>query len=417
MKRTFCPQIVSIFKSGYSAKLFFNDLIAGTITGVVALPLAIAFSIASGLSPEQGLYTAIIAGFLISLLSGSKVQIGGPTGAFIVIVSGIVAKYGVSGLLISTIMAGVMMILMGALRLGNAVKFIPYSVTLGFTSGIAMLIALSQLPALMEVKSLSLSFSSLYSSFNPWSLLLGIGTIVIIQLWPRVTSKIPGSMIALVLGTLLVKAFSLPVETLFTRFGEINSSFPSMTIPEFVPERILQLLPSAISIAMLGAIESLLSAVVADQMTGEKHRSNTELIAQGIANIISPVFAGMPATGAIARTATNIKNGGKTPIAGIVHASVLLFIVLCCGNLAALIPMPVLAGILLVVSAKMSEINKFIQSIKAFNSDTYVMLITFLLTVFIDLTVAIPVGIITAFLLKFSSKRFNVWKDNRSLNT
>lgn len=405
MHREFEPQLVSVLREGYSRKTFFADLTAGTITGIVALPLAIAFGIASGATPQQGLFTAIIAGALISILSGSRVQIGGPTGAFIVIVYSIISQHGMDGLILATIMAGVMLVFMGAGRLGGVIKFIPYPVTLGFTSGIAAIIALTQLRDFfgLPIENLPAEFLpkiEVYAqnagAINYQALLIGALTIFVIRYWSRLFPRLPGSLIAVLSCTALVFLFGLNVETIGSRFGEIKTGFPALQFPEITIDRIVQLFPAALAIAMLGAIESLLSAVVADGMTGGRHRSNIELVAQGVANIVTPLFGGIPSTGAIARTATNVKNGGRTPFAGIIHALVLLLIVIFLGRFAALIPMAVLAGVLLMVSLGMSEYHLFIKMFRAPKSDVCVMLCTFLLTVFLDLTVAIPAGMILA---------------------
>lgn len=400
----FRPKIIDTLKD-YNKDLFFRDLIAGIIVGVVALPLAIAFAIASGVSPEKGLFTAIIAGFVISALGGSRVQIGGPTGAFIVIVYGIVQQFGVNGLIVATFMAGIILIIMGVAKLGNAIQFIPYPLIVGFTSGIALIIFSSQMKDLFGLhmgsvpadfidkwKSYSLNISSIHIP----AVAIGLSTILIVFLWPKVTHKIPGSLIAIILTTLTVYFFHLPVETIGSRFGAIPSTFPSPVVPNINLAIIQELIRPAFTIALLGSIESLLSAVVADGMTRGNHRSNTELIAQGAANLCSAVFGGIPATGAIARTATNIKNGGKTPVAGIIHALTLLTTVLFIGKLAALIPMATLAGILIVVAYNMSEWENFLSVLKGSKSDAAVLLCTFLLTVFIDLTVAIEIGIVLA---------------------
>ncbi|MEQ8764859.1 MAG: SulP family inorganic anion transporter [Planctomycetota bacterium] len=382
-----------------------SDLSAGVIVGIVALPLAIAFAIASGVKPEQGLYTAVIAGFVISVLSGSRVQIGGPTGAFIVIVYGIVREHGYEGLAIATVMAGGLLILMGLARLGSVIRFVPYPVTIGFTAGIALIIAASQLPDLLglHVPDMPADFlgklaacTENLTTVNPWSIGGGLLTVAIITLWPRLTHRIPGSLVAIVVTTALVPLFDLPLETIGTRFGSVPSQFPSPSLPSFDLADVRELFPSALTIALLAAIESLLCATVADGMIGTRHRSNMELIAQGAANILSPLFGGIPATGAIARTATNIKNGGRTPIAGMTHAVVLLLIMLFFGSWAARIPICTLAGILLVVAYHMSEWRVFARLFRSPRSDVLVLMTTFLLTVLIDLTVALEAGIILA---------------------
>ena len=401
---TFRPKIVDTLKN-YSKAQFYKDAIAGVIVGVVALPLAIAFAIASGVSPEKGLFTAIIAGFIISALGGSRVQIGGPTGAFIVVVYGIVQQYGVNGLVIATFIAGILLIIMGMVRLGNSIKFIPYPLIIGFTTGIAVIIFSSQVKDFLGLKmgnvpadfiSKWLAYGHQASSINLYAVAIAGFTLLAISVWPRVTHKVPGSLIAIILTTLAVHFFKLPVETIGSRFGAIPSSLPAPVIPGVSFATIQHLIRAAFTIAMLGSIESLLSAVVADGMTGGNHRSNTELIAQGVANICSSLFGGIPATGAIARTATNIKNGGRTPVAGIIHALTLLIIMIFVGKWAALIPMATLAGVLVVVAWHMSETKSFLSILRGSKSDAAVLLTTFLLTVFVDLTVAIEIGMILA---------------------
>ncbi|MFH1378547.1 MAG: sulfate permease [Planctomycetota bacterium] len=405
MKEVVEPQLVEVLKEGYSTQKFFNDLMAGVITGIVALPLAIAFAIASGVAPEQGIYTAIIAGFIISALGGSRVQIGGPTGAFIVIVYGIVAKYGIDGLALSTIMAGFILLVMGFARLGSIIKYIPYPVTIGFTSGIATIIAVTQVRDIagLEMEKVPAEFIekiseyiAFSSTFNPLALAIGGVALLILLLWPKVTHRVPGSIIAILVTTLIVYLFDLPVETIGKRFGDMPTGLPVPRVPDVSWARMVELLPSAFTIALLAAIESLLSAVVADGMTGGRHRSNMELLAQGVANIASPLFGGIPATGAIARTATNIKNGGRTPFAGIIHAVTLLLIMLFFGRLVALIPMASLAAVLLLVSYNMSEWRIFRRLLKSPRSDMSVLIATFLLTIFVDLTVAIGIGLVLA---------------------
>lgn len=409
MSRKKCiPKMVTCFKEGYSLSLLRADVLAGLIVGVVALPLGIAFAIASGVRPEQGLYTAVVAGLLISLLSGSRFQIGGPTGAFVVLVFSVVTKFGYSGLAVATCLAGVIMLLMGALRLGTVIQYIPYPVTIGFTSGIALIIFSGQLGDFLGVTLTGASPKCLprlvavaqgLPHMNFWALGMGLVTILLIVFWPRVNKKIPGSIIALLLLSVVTQLFHLPVETIGDRFGAIPVGFPMPHFPMFDWSRLGELLPFSISIALLGSIESLLSAVVADGMTSTRHRPNMELIAQGVANIFSPLFGGIPATGAIARTATNIKNGARSPIAGIVHALTLLAILLFCGKWAALIPIPVLAGLLIVVAYNMGEWHLFVRIMKKCRSDMTVLLVTFLLTVLLDLTVAIQAGIVLAALL------------------
>jgi SulP family sulfate permease len=413
----FRPKLIDTLK-GYNRQQFSRDLMAGLIVGIVALPLAIAFAIASGVSPEKGLVTAIIAGFIISAIGGSKVQIGGPTGAFIVIVYGIVQVHGVSGLIIATFMAGVMLIIMGLAKLGSVIKFIPHPLIIGFTSGIALIIFSSQLKDLLglQMGNVPADFIDKWSAYiqhlsmiNIQAVIIALVTIFIIVVWPKVTHKIPGSLIALLVTTAAVQAMHLPLETIGSKFGNIPSTLPNPVIPSLDISTIRELVQPAFTIALLCGIESLLSAVVADGMTSGNHRSNMELIAQGTANIFSSLFGGIPATGAIARTATNVKNGGRTPVAGIVHAITLLLIMLFVGKLAALIPMATLAGILVVVAYNMCEWQNFVSVLKGPRSDAAVLITTFLLTVLIDLTVAIEIGMVLAVFLfmrkmiKFSS--------------
>ncbi|NOU36413.1 MAG: sulfate permease [Kiritimatiellaceae bacterium] len=402
------PQILTCYRSGYSLKRFANDLIAGLITGIVALPLAIAFGIASGVTPEQGLYTAIIAGFIISFFSGSQVQIGGPTGAFIVIVYGIVQHYGVAGLTVATLMAGVMLVLMGVCRLGSVLKYLPYPLIIGFTTGIAVLIAVTQIPAFLGMKLEKFpgefigkleAIGTHLHLIDPLSSALGLLALLIMIIWPRITRRVPGSLVAILVTTLLVTLLKLPVETIGSRFGGVPNHLPAFAFPAVSLELMRGLFQPALTIALLAAIESLLSAVVADGMTGQRHRSNMELVAQGIANIASPLFGGIPATGAIARTATNIKNGGTTPLAGIVHAITLLLILLFFGHYAALIPMCALAAVLLIVAYNMSEWHFFVKLFYSPRSDILVLLTVFFLTVFADLTVAIQTGVVLSALL------------------
>ena len=402
------PQVFTCYRSGYSLKHFANDLIAGLITGIVALPLAIAFAIASGVSPEQGLYTAIIAGFIVSFFSGSQVQIGGPTGAFIVIVYGIVQQYGMAGLTVATLMAGMMLLLMGVCRLGSVLKYLPYPLIIGFTTGIAVIIAVTQIPAFLgiQIEKFPSEFIGKLEAIganihlmDPLSAALGLLALLIMIIWPRVTRRVPGSLIAILVTTLLVSLLKLPVETIGSRFGEVPNHLPVFIFPSVSFELMRNLFQPALTIALLAAIESLLSAVVADGMTGQKHRSNMELVAQGIANVVCPLFGGIPATGAIARTATNIKNGGTTPLAGIVHAITLLLILLFFGHYAALIPMSALAAVLLIVAYNMSEWHFFVKLFYSPRSDVLVLLTVFLLTVFADLSVAIQTGVVLSALL------------------
>jgi SulP family sulfate permease len=400
----FTPKLFTTLKD-YSAKQFTADLTAGIVVGIVALPLAIAFAIASGVSPEKGLFTAIIAGFIISALGGSRVQIGGPTGAFIVIVYGIVQKYGVDGLTVATLIAGFMLILMGLFRLGSLIKFIPYPLIVGFTSGIALIILTSQVKDFLGLKMGNvpadfiekwIAYFEHFNFISIYAILLSLSTVLITVYFSKITHRIPGSLIAILLCTAAVGIFHFPVETIGSRFGTIPSSLPAPHLPGIDWKTIQFLIRPAFTIAMLGAIESLLSAVVADGMIGGNHKSNMELVAQGVANIVSPIFGGIPATGAIARTATNVKNGGRTPIAGITHALTLFIILMFVGKWVTLIPISCLAGILVVVAYNMSEWRSFISVIKSSKSDTVVLLSTFLLTVFVDLTSAIEIGMVLA---------------------
>ena len=408
LRAEFTPKLVTVLREGLSRQQLTRDLMAGIIVGVVALPLAIAFAIASGVKPEQGLYTAIIAGFLISALSGSRVQIGGPTGAFIVIVYGIVEKYGYDGLATATMLAGGLLIIMGLARLGTVIKFIPHPVTVGFTAGIALIIMVGQIrdffglqmekvPA--EFPEKVAAFAEHFGSLNPWAAVIAASTILTILLWPRLTHRVPGSLVAILVTTAAVQLLNIPVETIGSRFGSVPNSLPAPHLPAISWQLCKEMFSPALTIALLAGIESLLSAVVADGMTERRHRSNMELVAQGLANLASPIFGGIPATGAIARTATNIKNGGSTPVAGIVHAITLLLIMLFFGKWAALIPMATLAGILAVVAWNMSEAHLFIKLFRGPRSDIMVLLATFLLTVLVDLTVAIQVGVVMAALL------------------
>jgi len=404
----FEPKLVTVLREGYSRDQFVRDALAGVVVGVVALPLAVAFAIASGVRPEQGLYTAIIAGLAVALLGGSRVQVAGPTGAFIVIVYGVVEQFGYEGLAVATLMAGVMLVAMGIARLGTIIRFIPYPVTVGFTSGIALIIAAGQLPdALgMQAERWPAEFIARLAAYAQglgavsWpAVAITAATIAILRLWPRVSPRVPSPLVALLGTAAIVTLFDLPVDTIGSRFGSVSASLPTPRLPRVDAETLRALVSPAISIALLGGIESLLSAVVADGMTGRRHRSNMELVAQGVANIASPIFGGIPATGAIARTATNIRNGGRTPVAAIVHCLTLLVILLFAGKWAGLIPMATLAGILIVVAYDMSEWRLFIHLFRGPRSDVLVLLATFLLTVLVDLTVAIQVGVVLAALL------------------
>jgi SulP family sulfate permease len=402
------PKILTTLREGHTRKGIAADVMAGVVVGVVALPLAIAFGIASGVRPEQGLYTAIVAGFLISLLSGSRVQIGGPTGAFVVLVGTVVARFGYEGLAVATLMAGGLLVVMGLARLGTVIRFIPYPVTVGFTTGIAVIIAIGQLPdglglALSESPTefipRILAYGRALDTWSPVAAAVCIGTVVVATTWSRVSARVPGFLIALVAATGLVHAFGLDVATIESRFGGVPTSLPSFSLPRIDLAQLPLLVSPAVSIALLAAIESLLSAVVADGMTGRRHRPNAELIAQGVANLASPLFGGIPATGAIARTATNIKNGGRTPLAGIVHVVTLVAILTTVGEWVALVPLAALSGVLLVVAYHMSEWNVFLSLLRGPRSDVLVLLSTFGLTVLIDLTVAIQVGVVLASLL------------------
>jgi sulfate permease, SulP family len=355
------PKLVTTLRT-YSRELFLADLIAGVIVGVVALPLAIAFAIASGVTPERGLYTAIIAGALISALGGSRVQIGGPTGAFVVIVYGIVQTYGVAGLTVATIMGGLLLVAFGLGRLGGAIKFIPFPVVIGFTSGIGLILTVQQLRDALGLKLASAPpdvierigvYARHLETTNYYAVAVSLLTLLLLQFWPRVSHKVPAPFVALIVTTLAVRLLDLPVETIGTRFGEIRVGIPRLTLPTVSLAELRDLVRPAFAIAALGAVESLLSAVVADGMIGGRHRSNMELVAQGVANVVTPLFGGIPATGAIARTATNVKSGGRTPVAGIVHALTLLLITLFFGRLAALIPLATLAAIVLWVAYRM----------------------------------------------------------------
>ena len=407
----FRPILVSTLKN-YNRKTFNSDLLAGIIVGIVALPLAIAFAIASGVSPEKGIITAIVAGLIVSAFGGSKVQIGGPTGAFIVIIYGIIQQYGIEGLTIATLMAGVFLVIFGLLHLGTIIKYIPYPVVVGFTSGIAVTIFTTQIKDLFGLTITDLpsdfiekwvAYGCHFSSIDLWSTAVGIISVVIIVITPRFSKKLPGSLIAIILMTVavwLLKQFAgvTTIETIGDRFS-ISNQLPTAQVPEMTWTTIKNLVSPAVTIAVLGAIESLLSATVADGVTGEHHNSNTELVAQGMANLASPLFGGIPCTGAIARTMTNINNGGKTPIAGIIHAVVLLLIFLFFMPLAKYIPMACLAGVLVVVSYGMCGWRSFKELLNNPKSDVSVLLITFVLTVIFDLTVAIEVGLIIACLL------------------
>lgn len=404
MSQKLKPKLFTTIKT-YSKEQFFKDITAGIIVAIIALPLSIALAISSGVTPEKGLHTAIIAGFLISFLGGSRVQIGGPTGAFMVIVYGIVTKFGMDGLIVATIMAGIIMIIMGLLKMGNIIKFIPHPITTGFTSGIALVIFSSQIKDFfgLQMNEVPVEFIEKWSSYikafpsiDMTTTFIGILSLVIIIFWPKINKKIPGALIALIVSSVIVSTFNLNVATIGTKFGELSSALPKPIIPSVSIDTIRLLLPSAFTIAILGSIESLLSAVVSDGMIGGKHRSNMELIAQGVANMASGIFGGIPATGAIARTVANIKNGGRTPIAGMVHAVVLLLIMVLFMPLAKMIPLASLAAILIIVAYNMSEWREFLALFKAPKSDIIVLLTTFIITVIIDLVVAIEIGMVLA---------------------
>lgn len=403
----FTPKFFDTLKN-YTRRQFAKDMVAGIIVGIVALPLGIAFAIASGVSPEKGLFTAIIAGFIISAFGGSRVQIGGPTGAFIVIVYGIVQLHGLNGLIIATFMAGIILMLMGFARFGSVIKFIPHPLIVGFTTGIAVIIFSSQMKDLFglplgEVPADFIGKWKVYfqhfSTINWYAVAIGAGTILIILLSPKLTRVIPGSLISILLATVAVHVLHLPVETIGSRFGDIPSSLPMPRIPHLDWNIIQSLIQPAFTIAILGGIESLLSAVVSDGMIGGNHKSNMELVAQGGANVASALFGGIPATGAIARTVTNVKNGGRTPVAGIAHSLTLLIILLAVGKWATLIPMSCLAGVLIIVAYNMSEYETFFDIAKGSRSDAAVLITTFLLTVLFDLTLAIEVGMVLAVFL------------------
>lgn len=424
--KIFQPKLFTSLKS-YSGKKFTNDLIAGVIVAIIALPLSIALAIASGVSPEKGLYTAIVAGFVIAFLGGSNVNISGPTAAFATIVAGIVAQFGTSGLVIATIMAGIILVIMGVCRFGSLIKYIPYTITTGFTSGIALTIVIGQIkdflgltfpegmPTVETAEKVEAIVKSI-ATFNWQALVVGAVAMAILIVWPKISKKIPGSLIAVVVGVVMVKVLKLDVNTVGDLYT-ISRDLPSFSLPEFNFDTIKQLIPSAFTIAILAGIESLLSCVVSDGMINDKHNSNTELIAQGVGNICSGLFGGIPATGAIARTAANVKNGGRTPVAGIVHAAVLLLILVVLMPYAAWIPMPVIAAILFMVAYNMCEWRQFVKICKtAPKSDIIVLIVTFVLTVVFDLVVAIEVGMLIAVVL-FMKRMADVahirtWKEN-----
>ncbi|MEP6491364.1 MAG: SulP family inorganic anion transporter [bacterium] len=388
----------------YDRTQFLRDSVAGVIVGIIALPLAIAFAIASGVTPGRGLWTAIVAGFIISALGGSRVQIGGPTGAFVVIVYGIVQKYGIDGLTVATLMAGVLLVIFGLAKFGAVLKFIPHPVVTGFTSGIAVIIFSGEMKDFfgLQMGTVPPDFLGKWMAFAhatgiaPPAIGIALLALAIIIVWPRINHRIPGPFVALIVTTVIATVLHLPIETIGSRFGEISAAVPHPQIPHLSLAQVTSLVGPAFTIALLGAVESLLSAVVSDGMIGGRHRSNMELVAQGVANIVTPLFGGIPATGAIARTATNVKNGGRTPVAGMVHSLTLLIITLVAGKWAGLIPMATLAAILVVVAYHMSEWRAFRAELQSPKSDVAVLLTTFLLTVLVDLTVAIEVGMVLA---------------------
>ena len=402
------PKLFDVMK-GYSREQLIKDIISGIIVAIIALPLSIALAIASGVGPEQGLYTAIIAGFFISFFGGSRVQIGGPTAAFVVIIYGIVANYGTDGLIVATILAGIILVIMGICRFGSLIKYIPYTITTGFTCGIAVTLFVGQLKDFfgMEMESVPseflekvIAYAKNIHSINLTATLIGVAAVAIMLLWTKVTDKIPGSLVAIVVTTAIAYFAKLPVNTIGSVYGQLNSAFPAFHVPSITIELVQQMISPAFTIAVLAAIESLLSAVVADGMIGDTHKSNAELIGQGLGNIFSGLFGGIPATGAIARTAANVRNGGRTPIAGITHCITLTIILLVLMPLAALIPMTTLAAVLLVVAANMADWSSFFRLCKsAPKSDIIVLVITFFLTVFFDLVVAIEIGVVLAALL------------------
>ncbi len=415
MYRKLEPKLLTVLREGYTLRQFKGDLLGGLTVGVVALPLSIALAIASGVKPEQGLYTAIFAGFVIAVLGGSRAQISGPTGAFIVIVYGVVQKYGYDGLVIATLIAGVLLIIMGLARMGAFLKFVPYPVVVGFTSGIALIIFSSQVSDFLglRIDKIPADFVEKWieyfrhiATLDPYSIAVGSVSLLIIVLWPKLTHRVPGPLIAILAVTFGVQYFQIPVDTIASRFGGVPNTLPSPHFPEITWPLVQQMFSPALTIAILAGLESLLAAVVADGMMGTRHRSNMELIAQGAGNIVSVIFGGVPATG-IARTATNIKSGGTTPISSIIHCVFLLLVLLFIGKWAAMIPMATLAAILVVVAYNMSEWREFVHLLKSPRGDVAVLLATFLLTVFVELTVAIQVGILLAaflFLQKMSNE-------------
>lgn len=415
--KTFKPKLFEVFKD-YSKKQLVSDLVAGIIVAIIALPLSIALAIASGVSPEKGLYTAIVAGFVIAALGGSRVNISGPTAAFAAIVAGIVAEHGIDGLAIATIMAGVILMLMGILRLGTLIKYIPETITVGFTSGIAVTIVIGQIKdflgltfapgtnAVEAVEKIEAIAKSI-TTFNPLALVTGIVALAILIVWPKISKKIPGSLVAVIVLTVIVAVAGLSVNTIGDLYT-IEASLPPFTLPAFDTDKIVTLIPSAFTIALLAAIESLLSCVVSDKMIGDTHNSNTELIAQGAGNVCSALFGGIPATGAIARTAANVKNGGRSPVSGMVHALVLLLVLVVLMPYAAWIPMPVIAAVLFIVAYNMSEWRHFVSICKkAPIYDILVLVLTFVLTVVFDLVVAIAIGLAVHYIIVIIKKLAN----------
>lgn len=405
MTRRLEPKLLTVLREGYTRQKFTSDLVAGITVGIVALPLSIALAIASGVKPEQGLYTAIVAGFVSAALGGTRAQVSGPTGAFIVIVYGIVSKYGYDGLAVATLIAGVILIAMGFMRMGVLLKFIPFPVTVGFTSGIALIIFSAQVRDFLGLRMESVpadfvekwvAYKQHFFTFNPYALAVGAAALLIVFQWPRVTHRVPGSLVAILLLTVVAQVFHLPVDTIGSRYGAVPNHLPLPHLPHVTWDLLREMFSPGVTVALLAALESLLAAVVSDGMMGTRHRSNMELIAQGTGNIASVLFGGIPATGAIARTAVNIKNGGRTPFAAMIHSVVLLLILLFFGRHAALIPMPALAAILIQVAYNMSEWRTFKKLLRAPKSDVVVLVATFLLTVLIDLTVAIQVGVLLA---------------------
>ncbi len=417
--KTFEPKLFTIFKNkSYKAKDLVSDLVAGLIVAIIALPLSIALAIASGATPETGLYTAIIAGFVISALGGSRVNISGPTAAFATIVAGIIASQGMEGLMLATIMAGIILVLLGLCRVGSLIKFIPHTITVGFTAGIAVTLVIGQLKdflgltypdgtnAIETIDKLVLVFENI-KTINLWSVLVGAIGLTVLIVWPKISKKIPASLIAVLIGALVVGVFSMSVNTIGTLY-ELKSGLPTFNFPEVTFDKIIALLPSAITIALLAGIESLLSCVVSDGMINDKHNSNTELIAQGVGNMCVGFMGGIPATGAIARTAANVRNGGRSPIAGMTHAIVLLLVLVVLIPYASLIPMPIIASILFIVAYNMSEWREFVHIVKTSRwTDILVLILTFVLTVIFDLVKAIAVGMVVHYFILFIIKKIN----------